>query len=251
MKRHLLRHLRRRLRFWLRRAQHSPGHFRVKERRSYQPQPRSIPAEWPQPAAGSSPQVYIEQHTFEKVRQHARRDPTRECFGLLLGNAYVDPARQLLWIHLQEAVPAQDTHASLASVEVSIREFHRLNEEVDRIWKDSRGTTRKIGWYHSHPNFGVFMSETDRANQRLFYGQDYHVALVVDPVRDLAGCFRGADSEACDYLLVEAAGQENIRLEQKKAAALVVEIETVFDRHSEETAASPWRRLLAGLRRWW
>lgn len=247
---HKLRKLRRRLRFWQHRERKSAGHFLVKERRSYQPRQRSIPAAWPQPPAFRRPQVYINQKTFEKIKQHARRDPAHECFGLLLGNAYFDQAKQILWIHLQEAVPARDTHASLASVEVSTREFQRLNEEVDRIWSDSRGTTRKVGWYHSHPNFGVFMSETDRANQRLFYGQEYHVALVVDPVRDLAGCFRGADSVACDYLLVETAGQESIRIEEEEVPALPAEIETLFRRDSNEAGAHGWRRLLTGFRRW-
>ncbi len=247
---HKLRKLRRRLRFWQQRERRSASHFRVKERRSYQPRPCSIPAAWPQPPAFNRPQVYIDQKTFEKVKQHARRDPTHECFGLLLGNAYFDQAKQILWIYLQEAVPARDTHASLASVEVSTREFQRLNEEVDRIWRDSRGTTRKIGWYHSHPNLGIFMSETDRANQRLFYGQEYHIALVVDPVRDLAGCFRGAGSVACDYLLVETASQESIWIEEEEAPALPVEIETLFRREANEAGTRGWRRWLTGLGRW-
>ncbi|EEB05695.2 COP9/signalosome complex subunit Csn5 [Schizosaccharomyces japonicus yFS275] len=45
-----------------------------------------------------------------------------------------------------------------------------------------------IGWYHSHPNYGCWLSgidvETQRQNQRF---QDPFVAIVVDPIRSRTG----------------------------------------------------------------
>ena len=41
-----------------------------------------------------------------------------------------------------------------------------------------------VGWWHSHPGFGCFLSHIDIATQNGIFYQPYHVALVVDPLRN-------------------------------------------------------------------
>ena len=43
---------------------------------------------------------------------------------------------------------------------------------------------RIVGWWHSHPNFGCFLSSIDLLTQKSFFYKSYQVALVVDPVRN-------------------------------------------------------------------
>lgn len=50
-----------------------------------------------------------------------------------------------------------------------------------------------IGWYHSHPGYGVFLSETDFLTQRLIFKEWFHVALVVDHIRKEYGFFALTD----------------------------------------------------------
>lgn len=197
------RFFRRRPRSNRRRSFKSAGQFKVTERRVYQPASRVMPPDWAQPANARKHIIFVRNSLLAKVKGHAQRDLSHECFGLLLGNAYSDPIRKVLWIEVQEAVAAVDTNASIVAVEVSTKEFQRLNNEVDKIWDKTQGETRKIGWYHSHPNFGIFMSGTDQANQKQFYSQEWQIALVVDPVREEVGFFRGAESEACQYILID------------------------------------------------
>jgi hypothetical protein len=47
-----------------------------------------------------------------------------------------------------------------------------------------------VGWYHSHPGFGVFMSEYDAFIQQNFFGTQGQYALVVDPLGGRRGWFR-------------------------------------------------------------
>jgi proteasome lid subunit RPN8/RPN11 len=47
-----------------------------------------------------------------------------------------------------------------------------------------------VGWYHSHPGYGVFLSDADIISQATFFTQPYHVALVVDPIRQQHGFFK-------------------------------------------------------------
>src|SRR5438105_12337427 len=47
-----------------------------------------------------------------------------------------------------------------------------------------------IGWYHTHPDLGVFLSPTDlEKTHRVLFAEPFQVALVYDPVRQRAGYF--------------------------------------------------------------
>ena len=63
--------------------------------------------------------------------------------------------------------------------------------DVDRVrnYRESQGKAL-IGWYHTHPDFGVFLSETDLSKtHRILFAEPFQVALVYDPVRGRAGYF--------------------------------------------------------------
>ena len=46
-----------------------------------------------------------------------------------------------------------------------------------------------VGWYHTHPSFGIFLSDYDKFIQTQFFSQKGQVALVVDPVAGKLGWF--------------------------------------------------------------
>jgi len=177
--------------------------FRIKEVRVHQAQPRRIPPDWPRTHGPNRYIVYADSQAVERIMSHARVDTRIECFGILLGNAYIDEDFDLTWIYLQDFVSAEYAHSDSVSVEVSREEFQRINNEVDRIRERSNGRIRKIGWYHSHPNFGIFMSNTDRLNQRRYYNQEWQIAMVVDPIRANMGFFHGGNSNRCPHRVVE------------------------------------------------
>jgi proteasome lid subunit RPN8/RPN11 len=52
-----------------------------------------------------------------------------------------------------------------------------------------------VGWYHTHPSFGIFLSDYDQFIQTEFFKQKGQVALVVDPVAGKLGWFETAGSE--------------------------------------------------------
>ncbi len=53
-----------------------------------------------------------------------------------------------------------------------------------------------VGWYHSHPGFGCWLSMTDITTQKSYEGLERRaVALVIDPIQSVKGrvvmeCFR-------------------------------------------------------------
>lgn len=49
-------------------------------------------------------------------------------------------------------------------------------------------TEMVVGWYHSHPGFGCWLSGVDIATQRSFEAlSDRAVALVIDPIQSVKG----------------------------------------------------------------
>ena len=47
-----------------------------------------------------------------------------------------------------------------------------------------------VGWAHAHPDYGCFLSGTDVATQRQYFGEEFNVALVIDPVRGQKRVFK-------------------------------------------------------------
>ncbi len=52
-----------------------------------------------------------------------------------------------------------------------------------------------MGWYHTHPDFGIFLSGHDQFIHRHFFAQPLQVAYVVDPIRQTRGFFQWRDGE--------------------------------------------------------
>jgi proteasome lid subunit RPN8/RPN11 len=94
------------------------------------------------------------------------------------------------------ALKAESARAQLTFSNEAQRQFH------DTLAKEHAGAL-VLGWYHTHPGYGVFLSAHDQFIQKGFYARDYHTAVVIDPHSDEAGCFvwqGGEISEA--YALV-------------------------------------------------
>ena len=107
-----------------------------------------------------------------KVIRHAVSNPRREVAGLLIGR---EKGEELL---VTDAATGRQT-GSLEHVTLDELVMARLTE----LLHSSGAGLYIVGWYHSHPGIGVFMSAIDCATQ-LNYQRLYpnSVALVIDPV---------------------------------------------------------------------
>jgi proteasome lid subunit RPN8/RPN11 len=99
-----------------------------------------------------------------------------EALGFLAGGVFSWKGRS--YTVVRDAVTTS-LDASAISVRFNRDGFPDLFSKLDRLGYDYQ----LVGWYHSHPGYGCFMSETDVGTQRAGFPEAYHVALVVDPVR--------------------------------------------------------------------
>jgi hypothetical protein len=60
-----------------------------------------------------------------------------------------------------------------------------IHDQIDANYKGQK----IVGWYHTHPSMGIFLSHYDTWLHRNFFPEPWQVALVVEPVSATAGFF--------------------------------------------------------------
>ncbi len=121
-----------------------------------------------------------------------------EVFGLLIGRAVRTPSGRLRTIVESYLTPRELAVSTPTFVEVSPRQFM----EMDDIFQETAETKGllKVGWFHTHPGHGIFMSHIDKTNHAQ-YQLPWQVALVLDPSSGHYGFFVGSDCRRIDNVI--------------------------------------------------
>lgn len=139
--------------------------------------------------AKDSPVVLFNYEAREKIYSHLNTEDT-ELGGLLIGKVYSTSNlfQGIIAIEIFDSIPSGDFDTSPVSLKMNSEVWTQASVMID---------TDKIivGWYHSHPNLGVFFSGTDRYTQRHFFNYPYNVGLVIDPIRNEEKYFIGGESQ--------------------------------------------------------
>jgi proteasome lid subunit RPN8/RPN11 len=118
------------------------------------------------------------------MRAHAQATKDKEVCGVLLGQLKKDPAGPFLLV--EDVIEGQQAQGSEARVTFTPEAWKHIFKEQEQ--RDP--SLKMVGWYHSHPSFGIFLSQYDRFIHQNFFGvQPWMVAFVLDPVRDEEGFF--------------------------------------------------------------
>ena len=106
-----------------------------------------------------------------------------EVGGLLVGWQCQDNIG--LYLQIAGALPARDAVGTALSVTFGHDTWESLLAEKALHHADQD----VVGWYHTHPGLGVFLSQHDLFIQRHFFADPVQVALVVDPADFTWGLF--------------------------------------------------------------
>jgi proteasome lid subunit RPN8/RPN11 len=131
--------------------------------------------------------VFVDRRALESLHDFLRHDLGREHGGVLLGQAFIDAGQP--YAVIEAAVPALDTEGSSVHLQFTPDAWAYISGIIEENYPD----LVVIGWYHSHPGLGVFMSDTDRATQRAFFSHPWNVAVVSDPLLLETGWFAGPE----------------------------------------------------------
>lgn len=132
------------------------------------------------PKAGSKKlfEIYITKTSMDKVEKHCKAYAQKmlEVMGFLIGDIYRWKNHEFV---LVKDVISTDLEATNISVRFQREGFNGLFEKMDDLNYDYI----IVGWYHSHPGLGCFLSSKDIETQRRIFNSPFHTALVVDPVK--------------------------------------------------------------------
>jgi proteasome lid subunit RPN8/RPN11 len=125
------------------------------------------------------PVVVMEAEVARKIRQHSRSSMKAEVCGVLIGGN--DQERTMI----EACIPGVNAAQGGAHVTFTQDTWEHIYKIKDQQFPDDK----IVGWYHSHPGFGVFLSEHDLFIQENFFSSPQQVAWVYDPHTDEEGCF--------------------------------------------------------------
>ena len=125
------------------------------------------------------PRVTIEGEVLRQIRQHARSNSKTEVCGVLIGEENGGGLK----------VTARIAGLNAAQAGTYVTFTQDTWEHIYKIKDKDYPDQRIVGWYHSHPGFGVFLSDHDTFIHKNFFSAPLQVAWVYDPHSDEEGCF--------------------------------------------------------------
>lgn len=150
------------------------------DRREAEQRPSAIRAE----DADSDFAIVIAEGTWSAIQQHAQTRLDAEVGGILLGKVCRD-TRETPYLLIDGHVAALEAESRSSNVTFTAASWTKIHESIDR---DFPGAAI-VGWYHTHPSFGIFLSEMDVFIHRHFFEAPHQVAIVIDPVANTHGGF--------------------------------------------------------------
>lgn len=127
--------------------------------------------------------VYIYDKILEDIKKRCKNSKL-EIFGYLIGNIY--KWNEIKYIIIEDQLfinGAIHSHKySTSQIEGTAGKYEKKFQKMKL--RKNNDELRIVGWWHSHPGFGCFLSSTDVNTQEYFFFESYQVALVVDPIKD-------------------------------------------------------------------
>jgi proteasome lid subunit RPN8/RPN11 len=129
--------------------------------------------------SATQPTLVVDSEVVRQIRQHARSSGKTEVCGVLIGQ---DRDHR---IEVAACIEGQNADEAGAHVTFTQDTWEHIYAVKDKKYPNER----IVGWYHSHPGFGIFLSDHDTFIHKNFFSSPGQVAWVFDPQSDEEGCF--------------------------------------------------------------
>ena len=128
--------------------------------------------------------VYIKQDVYKALEKYASSDTSKELGTILIG----DYCEQMGKTHvvISDYIEAKYTDASASTLTFTHETWDYVHKQHDLLYPNKK----IIGWQHTHPNYGIFLSNYDLFIQDNFFNMPFQVAYVIDPIQNIRGFFQ-------------------------------------------------------------
>lgn len=128
--------------------------------------------------------VFVDLDVMLDMENHALVDTSVELGGVMLGGQYEDDAGNPFVI-VTDSLRAEHYEATKGSFKFTHETWQQITRQRERFSDD----LQMIGWYHTHPDWGVFLSGMDMFICDHFFNRPLDLALVIDPCGGDRGWF--------------------------------------------------------------
>lgn len=130
--------------------------------------------------------ILINEPVLRMAQAHVMGHLDREVGGFLIGNLPQKLKNGRYFVHIIDAFVAEKAISRESSLTFTPETWRALQ---DRLGWQYGETAVCLGWYHSHPGFGLFLSDDDLFLHKNYFTQPWHMALVLDPCAKRSGFF--------------------------------------------------------------
>jgi len=134
------------------------------------------------------PVMYFSLQAWASMLGHAGSRLDCEVGGFLLGQLGKDEKGIFFIVHA--AVQA----AAATEARASVKFTHASWEYLDAERRLHYAHEKLVGWYHTHPGYGVFYSSYDEFIQKNFFSGSNAFGVVLDPIHKELGLYQFTES---------------------------------------------------------
>jgi proteasome lid subunit RPN8/RPN11 len=139
--------------------------------------PKPVRRVFPGPRGAASPlRVAIDRAAYADLIAHAKESLEAEVCGVLAGQICEDD--EGVFVHVEALIRGNAATQAATHVTFTQATWDAIHQTLER----DHPKRRIVGWYHTHPGFGVEFSEMDLFIQRNFFPDATQIALVTDPM---------------------------------------------------------------------
>ncbi|MBL4700805.1 MAG: Mov34/MPN/PAD-1 family protein [Phycisphaeraceae bacterium] len=133
--------------------------------------------------------VVICQSVLDAIHAHGNAYRSVEVCGVFVGDVREVDGKQVTYT--TAIIQGEGATHQAGAVTFTADTWTHIQQTMDNKYEDQR----IVGWYHTHPNFGIFLSEMDLFIHEQFFDFDWQIAFVYDPVRLEDGLFTWQDGK--------------------------------------------------------
>jgi proteasome lid subunit RPN8/RPN11 len=130
-------------------------------------------------------QVFVTQPVFRAINAHANSDLDNEVGGWLAGRWCRDVETKAEFVVVEALLPAQQVRSGSTFLTFT----HDSQVAMLAALEERYAKKGIVGWYHTHPRMGLFLSGYDVWLHEHFFPYPWQVALVLDPHSHSGGFF--------------------------------------------------------------
>ena len=129
--------------------------------------------------------VFLTQVAYLRICAHAGSDLDNEVGGWMAGKFCRDRVSGENFIIIDTVLPAEHTQQGPAHLTFTGDSQVTMHNNLQNNFPGKV----LLGWYHTHPKMGVFLSNWDVWLHQNFFSEPWQVALVIEPHSSIGGFF--------------------------------------------------------------